>query len=101
MPHWIKRTDFWVRRRASLPLLLVGLLAVLLLFFNEETSMRLNMAYDQEIRDLRKQTKMTSDSAEYYRSKREAILHGREDLEEVAREHYRMQRPTEDVYIIR
>ena len=101
MSRWIKLTELWVRRRSSLPLLIVGILAVLLLFFNDETSMRLNMAYDHQIRELRKEIKTANDSAEYYRSKREALLHGTEDLEEVAREQYRMQRPTEDVYIIK
>ncbi len=87
--------------RSHLPLLIVGTVVILLLFFNEETSLSLNMKYDNEIRDLKSEIKSNIDSAEYYRAKREAILSGTQDLEAIAREQYHMQRPTEDVYVIR
>lgn len=87
--------------RAHLPLLLIGSVVILLLFFNEETSVSLNSKYDAEIRNLNAEIRSNRDSAEYYRAKRNAILSGTHDLETIAREQYHMQRPTEDVYIIR
>lgn len=74
---------------------------VLVLFFNDETSLALNMKYEKEINSLTMQIKECRDSADYYREQREAILHDSEDLERMARERFHMQRPTEDVYILK
>ena len=84
-----------------MPLLLIGSLVVLLLFFNDETSLALNMKYEKEINKLSMQIKECRDSAAYYRKERDAILHDSQDLEHMARERFHMQRPTEDVYIIK
>lgn len=97
----LKKFNFWVRRKSHLPLILIGTLVVMLLFFNDETSMALNMQYEKEINKLTKEIKECKDSAAYYRSEREAILHDSEDLEHLARERFHMQRPTEDVYILK
>lgn len=94
-------TGFITFVRTHLPLLIVGTIVILLLFFNEETSLSLNMKYDNEIRELKAKIKSNTDSAEYYRAKREDILNGTQDLEAIAREQYHMQLPTEDVYVIR
>ena len=96
-----KKLSFWVRRRSHLPVLAIGTLVVLLLFFNEETSVKLNMEYQNRINGLRKEVAMNKDSAAYYRARREAIETGTADLEHVAREQFHMQRPSEDVYIIK
>ena len=96
-----KKLSFWVRRRSHIPVLLIGGLVVLLLFFNEETSVKLNMEYQNRINELHQAIKENEDSATYYRARREAIESGRADLEHIAREQFHMQRPTEDVYIIK
>ena len=97
----LKKMSFWVRRKSHLPLLVIGSLVVLLLFFNDETSMALNMKYEKEINKLSLQIKECKDSATYYRLQREAILHDTEDLEHLARERFHMQRPTEDVFLLK
>lgn len=63
--------------------------------------MALNMEYEREINRLTMEIKECKDSAAYYRSQREAIIYQKEDLEHLARERFHMQRPTEDVYILK
>lgn len=73
----------------------------MILFFNDETSLALNMKYEKEINRLSLEIKECRDSAAYYRRQREAILHDSQDLEHLARERFHMQRPNEDVYILK
>ena len=96
----IKKASFWIRRRSHLPVIIIGSIVVLLLFFNEETSVRLNMEYEKEISHLRQEIQENLDSAAYYRQRREALEYGTEDLEHLAREQYHMQRPGEDVFLL-
>lgn len=96
-----KKLLFWLRRRSHLPVIIIGAFVVLLLVLNEDTSVKLNMEYQNEINELQRQIKLNQDSAEYYRTRRKAIENGEADLEQVAREQFHMQRPSEDVYIIR
>lgn len=96
-----KKLSFWMRRRSHLPVIVIGSLIVLLLFFNEETSVKLNMEYQNQINELQRQIKLNDDSAEYYRQRRHAIETGQADLEQVAREQFHMQRPSEDIYLIK
>lgn len=96
-----KRMNFWVRRRSHIMLLLIGSVVVLMLFFNEEASWRYNMQYDEEIKALKEEIKACNDSAEYFRTQRERLLTSSEQLEQLAREEYRMQKPTEDVYVLK
>lgn len=97
----LKKMNYWLRRRSHLPLILIGSLVVLLLFFNDETSLALNMKYEKEINRLQMDIKENRDSAAFYRAQRESLLHDSQDLEHLARERFHMQRPTEDVYIIK
>lgn len=97
----LKIFNFWLKRRSHLPFIAVGTLTVLLLFFNEDTSMSLNMEYQKEIKALEAEIKLNKDSAEYYRKCREALMTGTDRLEHLAREEYNMQKPTEDVFIIK
>ena len=59
------------------------------------------MEYEREINRLSREIQECKDSAAYYRMQREAIIHDTEDLEHLARERFHMQRPTEDVFIIK
>ena len=54
----------------------------------------------QEIKELKEEIQSCKDSAEYYRARRMQLITGTEQLEQIAREEYHMQKPTEDVYII-
>lgn len=90
-----------MRRRSHLPLIAIGALVVMLLFFNDDTSISQNMQYEREINALTEEIARCRDSAAYYRSQREAIIHDNGDLEHIAREKFHMQRPSEDVYILK
>lgn len=97
----LKKANFWVRRRSHIPVILIGTLVVLLLYFNEDTSVTLNMQYDREINRLNECIREARDSAAYYRARRMAIEAGEAPLEYMAREQYHMQRPSEDVFLIK
>lgn len=101
MSKFSKKFNFWLRRKSHLPLIIIGSLIVLILFFNDETSLALNMKYEKEINSLTEEIELCRDSAAFYRSQREAIIHDSEDLEHLARERFHMQRPSEDVYILK
>ena len=73
---------------------------VLLLFFNDDTSLALNLKYQNEINRLQNEIKLNRDSAALYREKRLSVLAGRDELERLARERFNMQKNTEDVYVI-
>lgn len=89
------------RRKVHLPLLIVAGVIVTLLFINDDTSMSLNMKYDREIMALKNKIEECNDSAYYYEQKLKALQTDNDELEHVAREQYNMQRPTEDVFLIR
>lgn len=93
------KKGFWARKRSAIPFLVIGTLVVLVLFLNEETSMKTNMEYEKQINVLKAQIQTNLDSARYYKEHRMAIENGKGDLERIAREKYHMQKPTEDIYI--
>lgn len=97
----VKKASFWVRRRSNLPILIIGSLMVLLLVCNDDTSLSLNMEYERQINSLREEIAQCRDSAAYYRQQRESIIHGSANLEHLARERFHMQKPSEDVYILK
>lgn len=97
----LKKANFWIRRRSNLPVLLIGTLMVVLLLFNEDISISLNMEYDRQINSLSLQIAECRDSAAYYRKQRESIIRGTGSLEHLAREKFHMQRHSEDVYILK
>lgn len=95
----MEKKGFWRRRRGAIPFIVIATVIVVVLFLNEETSVKINMEYEARINDLKKEIKHNQDSAEYYRRHRMAIENGEGDLERLARERYHMQRPTEDVFV--
>lgn len=101
MGKTIRKVNFWIRRRSHLPLIAVCTLIIMVLFFNEDTSITLNVEYDREINELTREIEECLDSAAYYRSQREALIRGEDNLEHIAREQFHMQKPSEDVYILR
>jgi len=96
----VKKANFWIRRRSHLPIIVLGTLMVMLLLFNDDTSISLNMEYERQINELNEEIAECRDSAAFYRRQRESILHGTGDLERLAREKFHMQRPTEDVFVL-
>lgn len=101
MSNRIKKFSFWLRRRSHLAVLSIGTLVIVLLFLNEDASWQNNMEYQQKIKALNEEIKINRDSAEYYRCQRDKLLTGTEELEQIAREEYHMQKPTEDIFIIK
>lgn len=101
MSKTVKKANFWIRRRSHLPVIVIGSLMVVLLLFNDDTSISLNMEYQRQINELSDEIAECRDSAAFYRRQREAIIHGRGDLEHMAREKFHMQRPSEDVFILK
>lgn len=97
----LKRLNLLVRRRSHLTLLIIVGVIVLLLFFNDDTSLALNLKYQNEINRLQNEIKLNRDSAALYREKRLSVLAGRDELERLARECFNMQKNTEDVYVIK
>lgn len=95
-----KKTAYWFKRSANIPLLLIGVLFVGILLLNDDASFSQSMQFEQEIIRLRKEIKECSDSAEFYRRQRLAIERGDDALEFLAREQYHMKRPSEDVFIL-
>ena len=100
MGRKLKRLNLFMRRQSHLPVFLVCAAVVLLLFFNDETSLTRSREYDARIAKLKREIKEATDSAAFYRESRHALLTNSEELEQVARESYNMQRPSEDVYVI-
>lgn len=90
-----------MRRRSHFAVIAIGALVIALLFLNEDASWEQNMRFQEQIKSLHHQIKACNDSAEYYRIQRERLITGTEELEQIAREEYHMQKPTEDIFIIR
>lgn len=101
MSKKIKKLNFWVRRRSHIAVIAIGSLVIAMLVLNEDASWEHNMEYQEQIKGLNEEIKLCQDSAEYYRRQRQQLLTGTEELEQMQREEYRMQKPTEDVYIIK
>ncbi len=101
MGRKIKRINWWIRRRSHLPVVILGVGVVLLLVFNEETSVTKTKLYDAQIDSLRRAIALSQDSTEYFIRARKDLFTNREELETVARETYNMQREVEDIYLIR
>lgn len=95
----MEKKSFWQRHKGAIPFIVIATVIVLVLVFNEETSVKTNMEYEARIGELTKEIKSNRDSAAYYHRHRMAIEQGEADLEHLARERYHMQRPTEDVFI--
>ena len=93
------KKGFWKRRKGAIPFIVIATVIVVVLFLNEETSVKNNMEFETRINDLKKEIKHNRDSAQYYKEHRLAIENGEGDLERLARERYHMQRPTEDVFV--
>ncbi len=101
MSKTVKKANFWIRRRSHLPVIAIGSLMVMLLLVNDDTSLSQNMEYQRQINELTDAIAECRDSAAYYRQQRESIIRGTGSLEHLAREKFHMQRPSEDVFILK
>ncbi|MBD5280187.1 MAG: hypothetical protein HDS35_06550 [Bacteroides sp.] len=101
MSKTVKKANFWIRRRSHIPVIAIGTLMVVLLLVNDDTSLSQNMEYQRQINELTDAIAECRDSAAYYRNQRESIIRGTGSLEHLAREKFHMQRPSEDVFILK
>lgn len=81
-----------------LPFIVLATIIIVVLILNEETSIKKNMELDAQINTLKAQIQLNKDSAEWYHQRRISVENGEDDLEQLARERYHMQKPTEDVF---
>ncbi len=100
MSSFSRKTAYWFKRCANIPLLIIGVFLIGLLLLNEDASFSQSMIFEKEIIRLKREIKECKDSAAYYRSRRLAIERGDDALEFIAREQYHMKRPTEDVFLL-
>lgn len=73
---------------------------VYVLFFNDNSILN-HYQYEAEIEDLRAAIKANKDSLDYYREMNSRLDTDREAMEQIVREQYHMQRPNEDIYLVR
>lgn len=78
---------------------IVGIL-VYILFFTD-TSVQTTYEYERQIDHLTQEIKNENDSLEHYRQLNHRLASDLYTIEKEARENYHMQRPYEDVYIIK
>ena len=88
----------WLRRYISLSLMLVIGFMAFVLFFNDN-SMMSGMEYATQVRDLKQQIARCEDTLRLYRDLNMRLDTDPAELEKIVREHYHMQRQSEDVYI--
>jgi len=88
----------WLKRYVSPSLLIVLAFVAFVLFFNENSVMR-SMDYAAQIRDLEEQIAEYEDTLRHYEELNRRLDSDPIELERIVREHYHMQRPSEDVYI--
>lgn len=89
----------WIRRYVSLPMLVVMAFLAFLLFFNEHSVMA-DMDFARQERELLSRIAMYEDTLMYYEQLNAKLDTDPAELEKIVREHYHMQRPSEDVYLI-
>lgn len=89
----------WCRRYVTFPLVVaVGYIAFVL-FFNENSYSR-SAELQAEIDALQAEIKQNNDTMRHYRALYEGLNTDPQQLEKIVREHYHMQRPNEDVFIV-
>ena len=50
----VEKKGFWRRKRGAIPFIVIATVIVVVLFLNEETSVKTNMEYEARINDLKK-----------------------------------------------
>lgn len=91
-------TIAWLRRYIRPGFVLTASVIVFVLFFNDN-SLITTYEHEQEIDRLRAEIKECRDTLLYYEALNRALDTDVEAMERIVREHYHMQRPTEDVYV--
>lgn len=93
-------TQWCIRYLMNFSLITIVCILVYILFFTD-TSVQTTYHYEQMAENLRQEIEQESDSLEYYRQLNQKLTSDPVTVEKEAREQYRMQRPHEDIYIIK
>lgn len=93
-----KSTIAWCKRYLSPTLLLAVGAVAFILFFNDNSVMRI-YEHEKEIERLTAEIKENQDTLLYYQSLNDRLSTDPETMEKIVREQYHMQRAGEDVYI--
>lgn len=88
----------WCRRYISLTALLVAGLCAYVVFFNDNSFIKVR-SYDEQINMLNEEIKENQDTLDYYNNLNRRLDTDRVTMERIVREQYHMQRTNEDVYI--
>ncbi|MDE5786004.1 MAG: septum formation initiator family protein [Duncaniella sp.] len=88
----------WCRRYLSFTLLGAIVVAVFVMFFNENSVLNTYEA-EKEIDRLNTEIRHELDTLNYYRRLNASLDTDRETMERIVREQHHMQHPNEDVYI--
>lgn len=88
----------WLKRYVSLSLLVVLGFIAFVLFFNDN-SVAKSYDYAAQIRELEGEIAQYEDTLRHYRELNRRLDSDPQEMERIVREHYHMQRPSEDVYI--
>lgn len=90
----------WSRRYIRLSFVVVVAVLAYLLFFSDNSVLD-NYRYQQEIDLLRAEISDNTDTLFYYQDLNRRLQTDPETMERIVREQYHMQRPGEDVYVIK
>lgn len=90
----------WSRRYISLNFLTMCGIIIYLCFFNDNSVTDM-YRYQQEIDTKRAEIKSNLDTIRYYETMLERLRTDPETMERIVREQYHMQRPNEDIYIVK
>lgn len=88
----------WLKRYFSPSLMVVLAFIAFVLFFNDN-SVAKSYEYAAEIRKLEERISHYEDTLRYYQELNHRLDSDPQELERIVREHYHMQRPSEDIYI--
>ena len=88
----------WCKRYLSFTLLAALIVAVLVLFVNENSLFR-TVGQERRIAELEDAISEATDTLEYYRELNHSLDTDKETMERIVREQYHMQHSDEDVYI--
>lgn len=97
-----KRTfgQWCVRYLMNFSLIAIVCMLAYILFFTD-TSIQTTYHYEQIAENLRQEIKTEKDSLEHYRQLNRRLASDPYTIEKEARENYHMQRPHEDVYVVK
>lgn len=88
----------WCRRYLSLSALAIIGALVYVLFLNDNSVLD-HYGYEARIRELQREIRLNRDTLDYYRALNRSLDTDRSTMEQIVREQYHMQHPSEDIFL--